>query len=389
MLVNRKTNMKSVIFITNEAVASHCGAMEAETISKNGASPKSQMSRRNILVTFLALFLCCTSIEAQITPTIAKKLVNLCLYENQQTRAFCNTVLVNKTGITSTAELDEIYNSLHNRIDLAEEITYRIYLYMGDLFPSNLGDSFTSTEKDIMRKFCEQERQVRLEQEQVRLEQERKSEQERQVRLEQERLEIKRQARLEQARQSRLEWKITNGTLTISGTGVIPDYDSESTLDRAPWYSERNSFTNVVIENGVTSIGNYAFAGCSGIKSVTIPNSVTSIGIAAFFDCGGLTSVTIPESVTTIGNRAFAYCRSLTSVAIPSSVTYIGMVAFMVCRNLTEVINYATTPQVITTSGVFDNVDKSKVTLYAPANAISTYRAANAWNDFKNIVAIK
>ena len=78
----------------------------------------------------------------------------------------------------------------------------------------------------------------------------------------------------------------------------------------------------------VTSIGNYAFRGCSGLTSVTIGSGVTSIGSGAFYDCSGLTSVTIPNSVTSIGHVAFYKCSGLTSVTIPNSVTSIGNDAF-------------------------------------------------------------
>ena len=95
--------------------------------------------------------------------------------------------------------------------------------------------------------------------------------------------------------------------------------------------------TSVTIGNGVTSIGYYAFSGCTGLTSVEIPNSVTSIGSSAFYGCTGLTSVTIPDSVTSIGGSAFSGCTGLTSVTIPDSVTSIGGSAFSGCTGLTSV----------------------------------------------------
>ncbi|MBR3815367.1 MAG: leucine-rich repeat protein [Clostridia bacterium] len=137
-----------------------------------------------------------------------------------------------------------------------------------------------------------------------------------------------------------LTWVLdSTGTLTISGEGKMKDYSSGRDI---PWYeyaqySSSNKFNTVVIENGVTSIGNYAFYSCKYFRSVTIPDSVTSIGHYVFIDCFALTDVTIPDSVTSIGDCAFQSCKALTSITIPDSVTSLGRVAFSNCTGLTSV----------------------------------------------------
>ena len=129
-------------------------------------------------------------------------------------------------------------------------------------------------------------------------------------------------------------WRLSDdGTLTISGKGDMADYNSGT----APWYSVRSQIKSVVIERGVTSIGNDAFYGCDALTGVTIPGSVTRIEDYAFSDCSSLTSVTIPNSVTYIGYWAFSDCDSLTSVTIPGSVTKIGGSVFYDCDALTDI----------------------------------------------------
>ena len=86
----------------------------------------------------------------------------------------------------------------------------------------------------------------------------------------------------------------------------------------------------------VTTIGDHAFQGCSGLTSVTIPDSVTRIGTRSFQGCSGLTSVTIPNSVTRIGTQAFQGCNGLTSLTVPDSVIRIGTQSFQNCSGLTS-----------------------------------------------------
>ena len=137
-----------------------------------------------------------------------------------------------------------------------------------------------------------------------------------------------------------ITWNLSDdGTLTISGTDM-PDYygaDSWWFTSPSPWSSQREKIKKIVIENGVTRIGSYAFYGCSRLTSVTIGNSVTNIGNEVFRNCSNLRNITIPESVTSIGQYAFQNCSGLTSITIPNSVTSIEYAAFADCSSLTSV----------------------------------------------------
>ena len=127
-------------------------------------------------------------------------------------------------------------------------------------------------------------------------------------------------------------WELDeDGTLTISGDGDMEDH---SINDYESW---GDTIKTVIINAGVTNIGNQAFANCTSLTSITIPDSVTSIGNDAFSECESLTNIVIPDSVTSIGDRAFDSCRSLTSITIPNSVTNIGESAFFFCRSLTSI----------------------------------------------------
>jgi hypothetical protein len=153
-------------------------------------------------------------------------------------------------------------------------------------------------------------------------------------------------------------------TLTISGKGKMKDSPS--------FGSYSYIITTIVIEQGVTSIGDWTFAfSFPVLTSVTIPASVTSIGEYAFVQCSALASVTIPEGVTSIGFAAFNNCDALTSVAIPASVTSIGGAAFSACNGLTSINVAATNANYVSDNDVL--FDKAKTTLIQyPAGKMET-----------------
>ena len=133
-----------------------------------------------------------------------------------------------------------------------------------------------------------------------------------------------------------LTWTLDGaGTLTISGTGAMEDF----VYYDVRWNGSYSSVKAVVIESGVTTIGNCAFMHFTSLTSVTFAENskLTTIGDNAFSSCPSLTSITIPESVISIGNFAFDSCTSLTGINIPESVTSIGENAFSYCQSLTDV----------------------------------------------------
>ena len=130
-------------------------------------------------------------------------------------------------------------------------------------------------------------------------------------------------------------------------------------------FSGCTGLTSVEIPNSVTTIGDYAFSGCTGLTSVEIPNSVTTIGDFAFSGCTGLTSIEIPNSVTSIGYSAFSNCTGLTSIEIPNSVTTIGKYAFWGCTSLTRVV----IPNSATSIGYFAFEGCTNLTIYCEAES--------------------
>ena len=226
-----------------------------------------------------------------------------------------------------------------------------------------------------------------------------------------------------------LDWELTDdGVLTITGTGEMDNYTGG--IAGKPW-SYKN-VKQVIIDDGVTTIGNSAFSECKSLTSINIPNSVKTIGDYAFSMCTALTSINIPNSVKTIRNSAFSYCTALTSINIPNSVTTIEKGAFSYCyklkqidipnsvttlskdllsdcralesirihkdvvkieedafdgcSNLTNISCKATTPPTCGTDA-FKYVNKSKCKLLVPQASIDAYKVADEWKYFSYIEA--
>ncbi len=156
-----------------------------------------------------------------------------------------------------------------------------------------------------------------------------------------------------------------NGVLTISGKGVL-DQDALFACGAGAVLDAVGDGEGIqlVLEDGVTEIGDGAFTNWHHMTDVTIPEGVTKIGGGAFYQCDALTDVAIPEGVTEIGAEAFMSCEDLTGVTIPASVTAIGYGAFSGCRSLTSV----TIPEGVTEIGeyAFSNCGLTSVTIPNP-----------------------
>ena len=191
-----------------------------------------------------------------------------------------------------------------------------------------------------------------------------------------------------------LYWAYTDGTLTITGTGDMYNYDYTNNL--APWNNVSNNIKNIVLPEGLTSIGEWAFYLCASVTSISIPEGVTNIGVRAFCNCSNLTSITIPNSVTSIGNRAFyscynlasailstnlskidkylfGQCRALAAITIPNNVTVIENGAFSGCSSLDSISIEATNPPLLSGSSTFS----SSPTCYIPCGTLAAYQSSS------------
>ena len=162
--------------------------------------------------------------------------------------------------------------------------------------------------------------------------------------------------------ESDVTWTLTSDdVMTISGSGAMADYGNKN---NQPWSGKRSNIKIIMVAEGVTHIGNRAFASCANATSIFLPTTLTSIGERGIEVCSSLTSVTIPENVKTIVQYAFQSCENLTSVSLPTTLTSIGTRAFSSCTNLTAV-TLKSSPVI----GSYAIPSKATVTMNLTANA--------------------
>ena len=195
-------------------------------------------------------------------------------------------------------------------------------------------------------------------------------------------------------------YSISGSTLTISGKGDMKNYSSFSATE---WDSKKDTIKKVIINSGVTSLGDYAFAQLRNLETVSIPNTVTKIGTATFYECNSLQTVTLPSSVKTLGSYAFfncysmskfsfgdveqigsytfAQCNALTSVSLPKTVISLGDSAFAYCNNLKSVTINNKNCSIYSSS----NTIPTGATIYGGANSTAQKYANQYGNKFVSI----
>jgi hypothetical protein len=139
-----------------------------------------------------------------------------------------------------------------------------------------------------------------------------------------------------------LTWTLdSDGVLVVEGQGKMKDWtwgvsDSDSRL--SVWHEYNGYIYSVIIQSGITRIGESAFYDCYNLRSITFPDTLVSIGDAAFIRCSSLSSITFPDTLVSIGDEVFANCTGLNSVTLPNALTSIGDMAFFYCSNLSSIV---------------------------------------------------
>ena len=132
-----------------------------------------------------------------------------------------------------------------------------------------------------------------------------------------------------------VEWTLDEaGTLTVTGSGAMPDLDDSAA---SPWYELREEVVRIVISEGITAVGNRSFRFFDKLEELSLPATLKRVGDGAFGNCPALAALTLPEGLQRIGKSAFAACSSLTEITVPGSVRTIGEDAFALCSGVTSV----------------------------------------------------
>ena len=228
---------------------------------------------------------------------------------------------------------------------------------------------------------------------------------------------------------SNLTWTLTeDSTLTISGTGDMADFTSGN----QPWEEHLAAIRTAVVQEGVTSVGNYFLRNCYGLTSVNLPDGLTSVGdyflqnctgltsltlpeglssvgdcflygctgltsidlpdgltsVGSYFlnKCTGLTSIGLPDELTSVGSYFLSNCTGLTSLTLPAGLTSAGNFFLRNCTGLQELTVLAATPPAIGSQGAFAGVDNT-IPVYVPAGSTDTYASTEPWDRFSNYKA--
>ncbi len=235
-----------------------------------------------------------------------------------------------QSGVVSLAEEVIILDDVQEEIELDDESDFSDELVLDEVITEDSdGESGTDYEESFIEVMSVEE--VELEQNEYAF----------QEVLESDLWEIIASGECGVADEDNLTWTVydtdendTVDTLVISGSGAMADYSNDSSM---PWMEYKDAITSLILEDGITHIGNYAFTGHKLTGELRIPDSVISIGEHAFRQCSSLTGdLIIPEKVISIGIAAFGQCTGLSGeLQLPEGITYIGATAFVMCSGLT------------------------------------------------------
>ncbi len=168
-----------------------------------------------------------------------------------------------------------------------------------------------------------------------------------------------------------LVWELDSATgrLVISGTGDMQNFANASTA----WLAYKAEIRSVVIESGVTGIGNRAFYYCTALTDIEIPEGITRIGNNVFMYCSSLANIELPTSLTSIGNSAFSKCSALTMIELPVNVATLGIGVFADSTNLSNIYATDGNTAYVDVNGVLFTKDMNTLVSYPAGKTETSY----------------